>query len=79
METTNTFSVKSANGKMDVYGIMFTPTNLDPNRKYPVVDYIYPGRRVEVLVAGALVPQEGITRHWRIRICCCTDRRHGQS
>jgi dipeptidyl aminopeptidase/acylaminoacyl peptidase len=37
------FSVKSANGKMDVYGIMFTPTNLDPNRKYPVIDYIYPG------------------------------------
>jgi len=37
------FTVKSANGKMDVYGLMFTPTNLDPNRKYPVVDYIYPG------------------------------------
>jgi len=37
------FSVKSANGKMDVYGLMFTPTNLDANRKYPVVDYIYPG------------------------------------
>ena len=37
------FSVKSADGKDDVYGIMFTPTNLDPNRKYPVVDYIYPG------------------------------------
>ena len=37
------FSVKSADGKTDIYGIMFTPTNLDPNRKYPVVDYIYPG------------------------------------
>jgi dipeptidyl aminopeptidase/acylaminoacyl peptidase len=22
---------------------MFTPTNLDPNKKYPVIDYIYPG------------------------------------
>jgi dipeptidyl aminopeptidase/acylaminoacyl peptidase len=37
------FSVKSADGKTDIYGIMFTPTNLDANRKYPVVDYIYPG------------------------------------
>ena len=37
------FSVKSADGKDDIYGIMFTPSNLDPNRKYPVVDYIYPG------------------------------------
>jgi dipeptidyl aminopeptidase/acylaminoacyl peptidase len=52
METTNAFSVKSANGKMDVYGIMFTPTNLDPNRKYPVVDYIYPG------------PQSGSVGSW---------------
>jgi dipeptidyl aminopeptidase/acylaminoacyl peptidase len=37
------FNVKSADGKDDVYGVMFTPSNLDPNRKYPVVDYIYPG------------------------------------
>lgn len=37
------FSVKSHDGKDDIYGIMFTPTNLDPNKKYPVVDYIYPG------------------------------------
>ena len=37
------FSVKSYDGKDDIYGIMFTPTNLDPKRKYPVIDYIYPG------------------------------------
>ncbi|HET9433308.1 MAG TPA: DPP IV N-terminal domain-containing protein, partial [Chitinophagaceae bacterium] len=37
------FSVKSHDGKDDIYGIMFTPTNLDPKKKYPVVDYIYPG------------------------------------
>ncbi|HET6766411.1 MAG TPA: DPP IV N-terminal domain-containing protein [Chitinophagaceae bacterium] len=37
------FSVKSHDGKDDIYGIMFTPTNLDPKRKYPVIDYIYPG------------------------------------
>jgi dipeptidyl aminopeptidase/acylaminoacyl peptidase len=30
-------------GKTNVYGLMFTPTRLDPNKKYPVVDYIYPG------------------------------------
>jgi len=37
------FSVKAADAKTDIYGIMFTPTNLDANRKYPVIDYIYPG------------------------------------
>ena len=35
--------VKSRDGKWDLYGVMFTPTNLDRNKKYPVVNYIYPG------------------------------------
>ena len=30
-------------GKTNIYGLMFTPTKLEPNKKYPVVDYIYPG------------------------------------
>jgi dipeptidyl aminopeptidase/acylaminoacyl peptidase len=37
------FSVKAHDGKTDIYGLMFTPTYLDPNKKYPVIDYIYPG------------------------------------
>jgi dipeptidyl aminopeptidase/acylaminoacyl peptidase len=36
-------TVKAHDGKTDIYGLLFTPTNLDPNKKYPVVDYIYPG------------------------------------
>ncbi|MCV4821127.1 hypothetical protein OFM15_34130, partial [Escherichia coli] len=35
--------VKSRDGRWDLYGLMFTPSNLNPNRKYPVVNYIYPG------------------------------------
>ena len=35
--------VKSANGNWDLYGLMFTPTSLDPEKEYPVVNYIYPG------------------------------------
>lgn len=37
------FTVKSADKKWDLYGVMFTPTNLDASKKYPVVVYIYPG------------------------------------
>jgi len=37
------FSVKAHDGKTDIYGLMFTPTHLDPKMKYPVIDYIYPG------------------------------------
>ena len=36
-------TVKARDGKTDLYGLMFKPTHFDPNRKYPVIDYIYPG------------------------------------
>ena len=36
-------TVKSADKKYDLYGLMFTPSDLDPDQKYPVVNYIYPG------------------------------------
>lgn len=51
----NPITVKSADGKYDLYGLMFTPTNLDPNKKYPVVNYIYPG------------PQGGSVGSWSFR------------
>lgn len=46
------FSVKASDGITDIYGIMFTPTQLDADKKYPVVDYIYPG------------PQGGSVGNW---------------
>jgi len=38
-----TFTVKARDGKTDLYGVMFKPSNFDPNKKYPIVNYIYPG------------------------------------
>jgi dipeptidyl aminopeptidase/acylaminoacyl peptidase len=37
------FAVKARDGETDIYGLMFTPTRLDPARRYPIVNYIYPG------------------------------------
>jgi dipeptidyl-peptidase 4 len=37
------FTVKARDGKTDIYGFMFKPTHMDANRKYPVVDFVYPG------------------------------------
>lgn len=37
------FTVKAHDGKTDIYGLAFTPTKMEPNKKYPVIDYIYPG------------------------------------
>jgi len=36
-------SLKAKDGKTDIYGLVFTPTKMDANQKYPVIDYIYPG------------------------------------
>lgn len=36
-------TVKSRDGKWDLYGLMFKPSDLDVTKKYPVVNYIYPG------------------------------------
>ena len=36
-------TVKSDNGKYDLFGLMFSPSNLDETKKYPVVNYVYPG------------------------------------
>jgi dipeptidyl-peptidase-4 len=30
-------------GKTDIYGLLFRPTNFDPSKKYPIVNNIYPG------------------------------------
>ncbi len=37
------FTAKARDGATDIYGLMYKPTNLDPNKKYPIVNHIYPG------------------------------------
>ena len=37
------FTVKSANGKFDLYGQLFRPTNFDSTKKYPIINNPYPG------------------------------------
>lgn len=37
------FSVKARDGKTDLYGLMYRPAALDSTRRYPVVNYLYPG------------------------------------
>lgn len=37
------FSVKAADGKTDIYGQLFRPTNFDSTKKYPIINNAYPG------------------------------------
>jgi len=30
-------------GRTDIYGLMFRPSNIDPSKKYPIVNNVYPG------------------------------------
>ena len=40
------FVTKDRNGEHDIYGLMYKPSNFDPSKKYPVVNYLYPGPQV---------------------------------
>ncbi len=37
------FTVKARDGKTDLYGLMFRPTTFDAAKKYPIINYAYPG------------------------------------
>lgn len=45
-------TVKARDNQTDIYGVMYVPTNLDPGKKYPIVNNIYPG------------PQGGSVGYW---------------
>jgi dipeptidyl aminopeptidase/acylaminoacyl peptidase len=44
-----TFSVKAADGVTDLFGNLWKPFDFDPNRKYPIIAYVYPGPQQEGL------------------------------
>jgi dipeptidyl aminopeptidase/acylaminoacyl peptidase len=37
------FVAKGRDGTTDIWGVIIRPTNFDPNRTYPVIEYIYAG------------------------------------
>ena len=37
------FVVKAADGKTDLWGVLYKPYDFDPNNKYPVIERTYPG------------------------------------
>ena len=45
------FTSLARDGKTDVWGVIFRPSNFDPLKKYPVIEYIYAGPQ------GSFVPK----------------------
>jgi dipeptidyl-peptidase-4 len=41
------FTVKAADGITDLYGVMYKPFDFDSTKRYPLVEYVYPGPQTE--------------------------------
>jgi dipeptidyl-peptidase-4 len=41
------FQVKADDGVTDLYGVMYKPFDFDPNKKYPIIEFVYPGPQTE--------------------------------
>jgi dipeptidyl aminopeptidase/acylaminoacyl peptidase len=53
------FTVKARDGQTDLYGLMFTPTQLDSTKRYPIVNYIYPGPQGGSVGSRSFSPARG--------------------
>jgi dipeptidyl aminopeptidase/acylaminoacyl peptidase len=43
------FKVKADDGITDLYGVMYKPFNFDSTKKYPIMEYVYPGPQTEAV------------------------------
>lgn len=52
-------TVKARDGKTDLYGLMFKPIHFDAHKKYPIVNYIYPGPQTGSVRTFGFLPAHG--------------------
>ncbi|HEY4355355.1 MAG TPA: DPP IV N-terminal domain-containing protein [Acidobacteriaceae bacterium] len=52
-------TVKARDGKTPLYGFLWKPTFFDASKKYPVVDYVYPGPQTGSCRGRSFQPSEG--------------------
>jgi dipeptidyl-peptidase-4 len=43
------FKVKADDGITDIYGVMYTPFDIDTTKVYPLLEYVYPGPQTEAV------------------------------
>lgn len=46
------FKVKADDGITDLYGVMYKPFDFDSTKKYPLIEYVYPGPQTEAVNAS---------------------------
>ncbi len=53
------FTVTARDGRTTLYGLMYKPTNFDPHKKYPVIDFIYPGPQIGSIATFSFRSESG--------------------
>ncbi|MCP4553074.1 MAG: prolyl oligopeptidase family serine peptidase [Bacteroidetes bacterium] len=43
------YKAKAADGITDIYGVLYTPFDMNSNVKYPLIEYVYPGPQTEAV------------------------------
>ena len=56
------FTVKARDGRTDLYGLMYRPSNFDSTKSYPIINQIYPGPQTGSVGTRSFVPSRGDTR-----------------
>lgn len=57
-KTPERFMAKGRDGRTEIYGVIYRPTNFDPGKKYPVIEQIYAGPQ------GSFVPKSFRSFHY---------------
>ncbi len=52
-------TVKARDGVTDLYGLLYKPGNFDPNKKYPIINSIYPGPQTGSVRGRSFSPSRG--------------------
>ena len=52
-------TMKGRDGKTDIYGLMFRPTNFDSTKKYPIINNAYPGPQSGSVGSRSFSPARG--------------------
>ncbi|MDE2451167.1 MAG: DPP IV N-terminal domain-containing protein [Gammaproteobacteria bacterium] len=49
-------TVKARDHRTELYGLLFKPSSFDPGKRYPIIDYVYPGPQIGSVAAFDFEP-----------------------
>lgn len=56
------FKMKADDGITDIYGVMYRPFDMDSTKKYPLLEYVYPGPQTEAVNKSFSVRMDRLDR-----------------